>query len=330
MGGRGIVVGWPLGRAILPQPGVGPGFAPVCNARPGLVDCRTRRTRPPMPPTTRVLSLALVLLATACGSRGAATAGAAAVAAPAPDPVSSAAWQADMARFAAEDAADPAAPGVVVFTGSSSVRMWDTLAQDFPGIAVRNRGFGGSQVRDATWFADEVAIRHAPSRIVLYAGDNDIDAGRSPRQVLADVQAFAARIHRDLPGTPIGYLAIKPSLLRIAQLPAQQQANALVRAWAEGHDAVDFIDVATPMLDDRGRPRPELFLADGLHLNAAGYRLWRGIVARWLEAPPRGAGTHLPHRPGAPASRPPTGASAWAHPRSAPPSASPPPSSGHR
>lgn len=198
------------------------------------------------------------------------------------DPVSSPQWAADMARFSAEDASRPPLDHPVVFTGSSSVRMWASLAEDFPRMPVLNRGFGGSQLRDAIWYADEVAIRYQPRRIVLYAGDNDIDAGRSPDQVRDDFRRFVARIRRDLPGVPIAWLAIKPSLARIDQLPAQRRANALVRDVAARMQDVDFIDVATPMLGADGRPRAELFLDDGLHMNARGYALWRGIVAPYL------------------------------------------------
>lgn len=206
------------------------------------------------------------------------------VAAPPPlDPVSSPEWSTDMARFAAEDAANPPPTHPYVFTGSSSVRMWETLAEDFPGKPVLNRGFGGSQVRDAVHYADEVAIRYRPRKIVIYSGDNDINAGRSPEQVLSDFRAFVARVHRDLPGTPVAFLAIKPSPSRAAQLPRQQRANALVKAEAERSAHVEFIDVATPMLDAGGQPRPELFIEDRLHMNRAGYELWRGVVAPYLD-----------------------------------------------
>src|SRR5690606_9031661 len=136
------------------------------------------------------------------------------------------------------------------------------------------------------WYADEVAIHYQPRQIVLYAGDNDIDAGRTPEQVRDDFRAFVARVRRDLPGVPIAWLAIKPNLARIDQLPAQQRANALVRAEAARMHDVDFIDVATPMLDADGRPRAELFLDDGRHMNRKGYQLWRGIVAPYLSRPP--------------------------------------------
>ena len=191
-----------------------------------------------------------------------------------------------MARFAAEDAASPPPDRPVVFTGSSSVRMWETLAADFPGVPVLNHGFGGSQVRDATWHLEQVALRYRPRQVVLYAGDNDIDAGRTPEQVLADVQSFVAALRAQLPGVRIGYLAIKPSPLRIDQLPRQREANARVREWAATQTGVDFIDVATPMLDAAGQPRAELFLGDRLHLNADGYALWREVVSPYVVRTP--------------------------------------------
>ena len=226
-------------------------------------------------------ALLLAALLAACTGAGPTTARVASVL-PAAEAVSSPQWAADMARFAAEDARDPPPAHPIVFTGSSSVRMWRTLAEDFPGRPVLNRGFGGSQLRDATWYADEVAIRYRPRQVMLYSGDNDIDAGRPPQQVLADFRAFVARVRRDLPDVPIAWLAIKPSLARIDQLPAQREANALVKAEAARMRDVAFIDVATPMLDADGKPRAELFLADGLHMNDEGYALWRGIVMPYL------------------------------------------------
>lgn len=199
------------------------------------------------------------------------------------DPASSPEWADDMARFAAQDAATPPPRHPVVFTGSSSIRMWQTLAEDFPGMAALNRGFGGSQLRDVVHYADQVAIRYRPRMIVVYGGDNDIDAGRTPQQVLSDFRALVARIRRDLPEVPIAYLSIKPSPLRASQLDAQREANALVRTEAAKWPNVRFIDVATPMLDAQGQPQADLFLEDRLHMNSAGYALWRRIMAPHLK-----------------------------------------------
>jgi lysophospholipase L1-like esterase len=219
--------------------------------------------------------LAMLLLA-GCATTPAADAPAAL------DPVSNPDWARDMARFAAEDAATPPPPHPVVFTGSSSVRLWTTLAEDFPGVPVLNRGFGGSHVRDAVWHADEVAVRYQPRRILIYAGDNDVFDGRTPQQVLSDFRAFVARVRRDLPRTPIAFIAIKPSPSRAHLLAVQREANALVKAYAEREPLVDYIDVFTPMLDANGQPRAELFVDDRLHLNRDGYALWRGVIAPYV------------------------------------------------
>lgn len=236
-----------------------------------------------MPLRRSILALLLLpmLLLAACAVTPA-TESRAVAPVPAVDAVSDPAWAQDMTRFAAQDAATPPPADPVVFTGSSSVRFWETLAADFPGVPVINRGFGGSQVRDSVHYADQVALRYAPRQVLIYAGDNDINAGRTPQQVLHDFQAFVARLRAELPQVRIGYLAIKPSPLRIEQLPRQQDANRRVREWAATQRGVDFIDVATPLLDAQGVPREDLFVADRLHLNADAYALWREIVAPYL------------------------------------------------
>ncbi len=221
-----------------------------------------------------LLAVLLALTGCASGGRDAATGPL--------DPVSSPEWAADMAAFAAQDAAHPPPERPVVFTGSSSVRMWTTLAADFPEVPVLNRGFGGSHARDAAWYVEEVALRYRPRQVVLYAGDNDTADGRSAAQVLADTRAFVARIHAAQPGTPVALLGIKPSPARVHLLPVQRDTNDALRRWAATQRNVAYIDVFTPMLDAAGQPRADLFIEDRLHMNAAGYALWREIIAPYL------------------------------------------------
>ena len=149
-----------------------------------------------------------------------------------PEQVSSADWEQDMQRFAAADAIAPPPKHAVLFIGSSSIRFWDTLATDFPGVPVINRGFGGSQIRDSTWYADRIVVPYAPRMIVFYAGENDLESGRSPQQVRDDFHAFVARVRRDLPGVRIAYISSKPSPLRVRLLEAERQANALIEGDA--------------------------------------------------------------------------------------------------
>ncbi len=162
----------------------------------------------------------------------------------------------------------------VVFVGSSSIRLWTTLAQDFPGVPVINRGFGGSRIIDSTRNADRLVVQYHPKLVVLYAGDNDIAEGQTADQVVADFEAFVDRVHRDLPRIQIIFISIKPSVARFALWPKMRAANEGIAKWAKAQNSVVFVDVATKMLDAEGRPRPELLLPDGLHMQHAGYAIW--------------------------------------------------------
>lgn len=191
-------------------------------------------------------------------------------------------WEPDIAAFEAQDKATPPTRGDIVFIGSSSIRMWTTLAADFPGLPVVNRGFGGSEIRDSTRYAKRILARHKPRLVVMYAGDNDLMAGRTPRQVEKDFIAFVTRVRQDNPGVQVLYIAIKPSPSRAQLLDAVRDANKRVARAAAELKGVDFVDVFTPMLDAAGQPRAELFLEDMLHMNPAGYALWARLVAPYL------------------------------------------------
>lgn len=213
----------------------------------------------------------------------------------------SADYDAEIAAFERDDAAHPPQPGGVLFTGSSSIRMWTTLARDFPGVDVVNRGFGGSELRDVTHYAERIVAPRRPRLLVLYSGDNDLQNGRTPAEVEADLRALVAKLRAIDPAIRLAVVAIKPSPARAALLAAQRDANARL-AKVEG---VAYIDVHTPMLDAAGQPRAELFGPDQLHLDAEGYRLWRRIVAPHL-APrsDRGAGRRRAALDAAPTAKP--------------------------
>lgn len=191
-------------------------------------------------------------------------------------------WAREIAAFVADDGARPFAPGGTVFVGSSSIRLWD-LAAAFPGRRLLNRGFGGTQILDSVRHVDRLVLRHKPATVVFYAGDNDLSAGRTPDQVLADFEAFVARVHAALPATRIAFIGIKPSLARWAIVDKVREANRLVRAACDRDDRLGFIDVDGPMIGWDGKPRAELFVQDGLHLSAKGYALWNVLVAPFLD-----------------------------------------------
>src|SRR5688572_28291176 len=137
-------------------------------------------------------------------------------------------WEKDIAAFEAMDRKNPPEKGGVLFVGSSSIRLWTNIAQDFPNLKVISRGFGGSHLPDTTYFAERIIFPYEPSKIVLYAGDNDIARGRSPEQVAADFRALVEKVHAQLPKTKIYYLAVKPSPSRWHLSPQGREANRLI------------------------------------------------------------------------------------------------------
>jgi lysophospholipase L1-like esterase len=192
-------------------------------------------------------------------------------------------WTADIDKFAAADAAHAPAKGGVVFVGSSSIRFWDSLAADFPGIPTLNRGFGGSEMADSAFYADRIVIPYQPRVVVVYAGENDIAAGKSPETVLADFRAFRTKVHAALPETRILYLAMKESPSR-AKVRAQILAgDKLIATDCATDPRCTFVDVATPLLTPGGAYRPELFRDDQLHMKPAGYAIWTKVLAPYLK-----------------------------------------------
>lgn len=194
-------------------------------------------------------------------------------------------WEREIAAFEAADKTNPPPQGAILFVGSSSIRLWKTLAQDFPEHRVLNRGFGGSQIADSVHFADRIVFPYAPRLIVMYAGGNDLNAGKSPERVFADFQAFVARVRARLPAVRIAYISSAPNPARWAQVDRVRALNRAIEDFCRAGKNLAFIDVFPHMLGEDGQPRPEIFSDDRLHMNAQGYALWTGIVRPFLAAP---------------------------------------------
>jgi len=194
-------------------------------------------------------------------------------------------WQASFDAFAAADQARAPQPGGVLFVGSSSIRLWDDLETAFGTEAVvTKRGFGGSRLSDCVEWVDRLVIRYRPRLVVLYAGDNDLAEGATPDEVAARFDHFVTAVRAELPATRIAYLSIKPSPLRASLMDDAREANALIAERARRGDNLDFIDIYSLMLGPEGQPRSDLYGPDRLHLNAAGYALWRAAIAAHLRA----------------------------------------------
>jgi lysophospholipase L1-like esterase len=193
-------------------------------------------------------------------------------------------WENDIAAFEAKDKASPPPPNEIVFVGSSTIRMWKT-AEAFPDLKVINRGFGGSEIADSVKYADRIILPYKPRIVVVFAGGNDINAGKTPEQVADDYKALVGKIHAALPGTKIYYLSLFPNVKRRAQNETCARVNELIRAYAKTDERLGFVDTASKMRAADGGPRPELLRDDGLHMNDDGYRIWNELVGAVLRKP---------------------------------------------
>ena len=182
-------------------------------------------------------------------------------------------WEGEISAYERMDTTNPPPQGGIEFLGSSTIRQWKTLRQDYPGRPVFNRGFGGSEIVDSTHFADRIVFPYAPREIFFRAGGNDLASGKSPEQVFRDYQDFVALVHAKLPATTLYFISWSPTPLRWKQHEAEQKLNALVADFVRGKPWLKYIEAYDLTLGGDGLPRPELFLADRLHFNSLGYRL---------------------------------------------------------
>ena len=183
----------------------------------------------------------------------------------------------------AKDAVSPPDSGIVLFVGSSSIRRWEGLAAAFPNHSVLNRGFGGSQFSDLIYYADQLIFSYQPARILVYEGDNDINAGKSTRVVLRDAKRLVKMIQRKMPGVPIAFICPKPSISRWHLKDQYLQTNAALKAFADRKSGLDYLDIWYPSLGEDGKPRPETFVEDQLHMNEKGYVVWKEVIGAYLD-----------------------------------------------
>lgn len=173
--------------------------------------------------------------------------------------------------------------GGILFVGSSSIRLWKTLAEDFPGLPVINRGFGGAFISEVLYYADRILLPYKPRLIVLFIGGNDIADGRTPEEVLETFVVLSTLIHEKLPQTRLAYVSINPTIARWHLDDQIRKTNQLIREYLEDQEWMVFIDSYSKMLSPEGKPRPELLSEDQLHLGPEGYRLWKSIIEPYLK-----------------------------------------------
>lgn len=185
--------------------------------------------------------------------------------------------------FKTQDSLNQPPVNHVLFVGSSSFRLWSNLQDDFKGYQIINRGFGGSSLPDVIRYADDIIFPYQPKQIVIYAGENDIASDTVDSKMVAErFKTLFNLIRQKLPAVPIVFVSMKPSPSREKYLPVIKQANQIIKnfLWQQGN--TNYIDVYSRMLDANGKPRPELFKEDMLHMKPEGYKIWQELLQPYL------------------------------------------------
>jgi len=190
----------------------------------------------------------------------------------------------EIRAFRIQDSIHPMPDEQIVFTGSSSIRLWKTINQDFPGYLILNRGFGGSSIPDVIQFIDQVVIRYHPRQVVLYCGENDLaaDSTVTGKTVLKRFKSLQKIIHGILPRCNIVFISLKPSPSRAHLLDKMVDANRRIKKFIRKKSYLAYADIVPPMLDAQGKAREELFIGERLHMNEQGYAIWKTVLAPYL------------------------------------------------
>jgi len=191
-------------------------------------------------------------------------------------------WAKEMRAFEAADRASPPPDRPIVFTGSSSIRMWADLATDYPNLRVLNRGFGGSTLKDLLRHFERTILQYNPRQVVIYSGTNDINAGRPVDAVVGDLKTLVDRIHAELPQTRILFVALALNPARWDKRDLMIEANGGIAACLAKDPRDSMINVNAVMLESDGQPKADIFIADRLHMNRKGYELWAPLIRPYL------------------------------------------------
>lgn len=175
----------------------------------------------------------------------------------------------------------------ILFTGSSSIRMWDSLRELIPDIQILNHGFGGSQASDLNYYLEELVLDYNPMQLFIYEGDNDLASGKSVKRALRDLNEVVKSIRKKYPGMPMVLISAKPSISRWKLKSKYQKFNRRMERWTQKDRKLDFADVWNPMLREEGNLNESLFIEDGLHMNETGYAIWEQVIKPLIQLNPK-------------------------------------------
>ncbi len=188
----------------------------------------------------------------------------------------------EIKAFKKADSLNMPQKGGILFVGSSSLRKWTDLEKLYKNYGAINRGFGGSTLANAIYYADDVIFPYQPKQIIIYSGENDIAEGASPEITFDRFKILFELIRKKIPYVTVSFISIKPSVSREKMMPQMLKANELIRVYLSAKAKTNFIDVYHLMLQSNGKPMNDIFLADNLHMNQKGYNIWIKAIKPYL------------------------------------------------
>lgn len=193
-------------------------------------------------------------------------------------------WETSIQKFETQDKEMMPEKGGILFVGSSSVAIWRDVADYYPDYNIINRGFGGSQFSDLLYYADRVIYPYQPKKVFVYEGDNDVSAGDSPKSILKEAKRLRKMIAKNLGKEVIViFISPKPSVARWNLKTTYEETNALLAKYAAKKKNTEYADVWTPALDENGKVFEHIFLKDNLHMNKAGYEIWKKALLPYVK-----------------------------------------------
>lgn len=169
----------------------------------------------------------------------------------------------------------------IVFTGSSSVRMWKNLQDVFPNHQIINSGFGGSEAIDLLGYTHELILKFKPKKVFIYEGDNDLFAKKRPKDIISSLAAIITQIKNQNETTKIILISPKPSIVRWNLKSKYKRFNRKLQRFCKKNNDLEFANVWNIMLDKK-KLKTELFIDDGLHMNDHGYQLWYSVIKNYM------------------------------------------------
>ncbi len=187
--------------------------------------------------------------------------------------------------YEAADKTNPPPQNAILLAGDSQFYRWKTVKEDLAGYTVINRGIDSFETSDLLHFADRLVLPYRARMIILHIGGNDVHGGKSAEQVLADFKALVAKIRAVQPTVPIAFSSMTPGPARAEEFERRKEANRVIKNYIATQPNLLFIDLWDAMLTPEGKPRPDLWVADGIHPNHAGYLLRVKIMHPLLGEP---------------------------------------------